>query len=153
MQYKDRGLSFIEVLIVIAIIGLLASFALYGISASREKGRDNARIADLERIHLSLMRYYEACREYPATLDVSAGSGCPSGTTFGSFIPTIPTDPLGASYSYSTSGAGNGYDAYIVRAELETNHVVLIDDLDGSSHAGAALACDDSPNCYYCIGS
>jgi hypothetical protein len=98
-------------------------------------------------------RYYETCREYPATLTVGANNGCPSGTTLGTFIPSIPTDPLGASYTYGTSGSGNGYDAYVARAELERSHAVLTDDLDGNTHDGASLACDDSAQLYYCVGS
>ena len=152
MRNNERAFSLIEVLIVVAIIGTLASIVMYGITGSREKGRDTARIADLETLNLSLLRYFEACREYPSALTTTANNGCPSGTTLGSFIPAIPADPLGASYGYSTSGAGNGYDAYVVRAELETGHAVLVDDVDGSTNDGVTLECDDSPQFYYCIG-
>ena len=126
---------------------------MYSVTEFRERGRDATRIADVERINLSLMRYYEACREYPASLDVSASNGCPSGTTLGTYIPSIPVDPLGASYTYGTSGAGSGYDAYVIRAELEQVNSVLVDDIDGSSHEEVAVACDDSPQLYYCVGS
>jgi len=152
-EKRPQGMSLIEVLSVIAIIGILVTITFSSMDEHRAKGRDTARAADLESINLTLMRYYEACRGYPASLDAFANNGCPSGTTLGTFIASIPTDPLGDTYSYSTSGAGAGHDAYVVRAELETNHAVLADDIDGSSHDGVALGCDDSPQYYYCLGS
>jgi prepilin-type N-terminal cleavage/methylation domain-containing protein len=148
-----NGYTLIELVLVIAIVVILATFGFGSYSEYRAKGRDTARIADIVKIGLAIDMYYEVCREYPATFAVSAGNGCPSGTTLGSYLPSIPTDPLGASYSYSTSGAGNGHDAYVARTELESEHAVLADDIDGATHDGASLDCTDAPQSYYCIGS
>ena len=148
-----KGFTLIELLVVIALIGILGTLGLGSYEDSRAKGRDASRVADMGSLTLALERYYEACREYPATLAVSASNGCPSGTTLGSFTPSIPTDPAGTAYGYATSGAGNGYDAYVLRATLERGHAVLADDIDGSTHDGVSLACDDTSAFYYCLGS
>ena len=158
MQHTVRhsapnGFTLIELALVIGLISLLAVFGFGSYEESRAKGRDAARVADMGPLTIALERYYETCREYPATLVATASNGCPSGTTLGSFIPSIPTDPAGAAYGYATSGAGSGYDAYLLRATLEASHAVLADDIDGSAHDGVNLACDDTPTPYYCLGS
>jgi prepilin-type N-terminal cleavage/methylation domain-containing protein len=153
MRHIHNGYTLIELVLVIAIVSVLATLGFGSYSDYRAKGRDAVRVGDLGKIELAIDMYYETCREYPAALAVTANNGCPSGTTLGSYIPSLPTDPLGASYTYSTSGAGNGHDAYVTRVELELQHVVLIDDIDGATHDGVSLDCADTTDLYYCIGS
>lgn len=46
----DRGFTLVELLAVIAIIGVLSSIVLMGLSGSRAKARDAKRVSDLQNI-------------------------------------------------------------------------------------------------------
>lgn len=59
------GFTLIEVLTVIAIIGILASLGGYTYAAALTRSRDNQRIADLQFIRNGLEQFYLDNREYP----------------------------------------------------------------------------------------
>jgi hypothetical protein len=119
-------------------------------SQPRGEARDRARVTDLKGIALNLDLYKGLCHKYPNSLTLTTSNGCPSGTTLGTFINTIPTDPLGTSYGYATSSTGL---AYVLRASLETALSALTSDFDGATNNGVSLECSDSPTRYYCLGS
>lgn len=121
---QSAGFSLIELMAVIAIIGILSTvmFATYG--TARERARDSRRITDIRQLQLGLELYFEACaRTYPGSLSVSANDGCSGGITFGDFLQTIPDDPQGDPYEYSTTGSN-----YCLGAVLENENHSLIPD-------------------------
>ncbi len=129
-----------ELLVVIAVIGLFAAVILASLNSARTKSRDSKRVVDLKSLRTALEMYYDTCRQYPSTLALATNNGCPSGTTFGSFISVLPIDPLSGSYKYT--GLGNASplscNSYHLGANLEdkTNQS-LSTDIDAS----AATAC------------
>jgi prepilin-type N-terminal cleavage/methylation domain-containing protein len=93
---RKEGFTLIELLVVIAIIGVLASIVLASLNSARRKSRDARRIADIKQIQLALELYFDANNNsYPANLDLLT-SGCGGSAC----IPTVPTDPLSAAYTY-----------------------------------------------------
>jgi general secretion pathway protein G len=95
-----RGFTLVELLVVIAIIGILVGTVVANVTSSRIKARDARRLSDMREVQSSLELYYGDCTEYPATLDVAANNGCVNPINLGSYLPTIPTDPLGGTYGY-----------------------------------------------------
>ncbi len=146
---KINGFTLIELLTVIAIIGILASIVMPNLSDSRKKARDSERVTEISQIALALESYYNACRQYPSSLAITANNGCPSGVTLGTFLTEIPQDPLGSTqpYMYAVNGT---YDTFVIRAKLELNNSALNNDLDVSSVPG--IDCSDNPTFYYCKG-
>jgi prepilin-type N-terminal cleavage/methylation domain-containing protein len=61
----SRGFTLVELVVVIAIIGLLVSVVSVNLSASRAKARDAQRLTQLEQIHLAVEAYREAYGTYP----------------------------------------------------------------------------------------
>jgi len=125
-----KGFTLIEVLTVIAIIGILSAVVLVSMSDSQKKGRDGRRVSDINQIRLALSLYYDAHNSYP--------SGSTASTAFGTvlqnvqseqFITTLPNDPTsGNSYGYVAlpSGcSGTACFGYILAADLEANNAVL----------------------------
>jgi len=111
---KNKGFTFIEVLIVVAIIGILSSIILVGLGSFRNRGRDTRRIADLRETQNGLELYYTKYGYYPAATTwkdlsdtlIAAGIG----------INVIPKDPANDwDYGYCLSGTTN----YVLGAWLE----------------------------------
>ena len=68
---NNKGFTLIEILIVIAIIGLLASVVLVSFPGAMKKARDAQRIHDLDQIRTALILYYGSYGNW-----VGTGSGC-----------------------------------------------------------------------------
>jgi general secretion pathway protein G len=120
-----NGFTLIELLVVIAIIGLLASIILGALSTAQQKGRDTTRIADIRELQSALQLYDQTCHSYPSTLTITANNNCPSGTSLGSFIATVPTDPRsGNAFLYTAFGSGTVCYSYHMGADLETMQTV-----------------------------
>jgi prepilin-type N-terminal cleavage/methylation domain-containing protein len=101
---RGRGFTLVEILIVIAIIGLLSAVVFASLSEARAKSRDNARVSDLKQIELALALYREANGDYPDTgnLGNTDGTGL-----IPAFLPRLPVDPRdGSAYIYTSGSSG-----------------------------------------------
>jgi len=65
MLKTRRGFTLVELLIVIAIIGLLAGGIAVSISYAQKRGRDAQRIADMNSVATALSAYYADNHFYP----------------------------------------------------------------------------------------
>ena len=154
MQQRS-GFTLIEVLIVVFIIGLLASVVLVGLGAFRQRGRDARRVADLRSAQNALELYYAKNNQYPKV----TGSGSQTWTDLETAIKdaniginNIPKDPLGgnATYEYASEDTESP-QSYVLKAALEDkNNQVLKDDIDDSDVFGLDCGSEDN-DAYYCI--
>lgn len=64
---KRAGFTLIEMLVVIAISGVVATVGLYSYQNAREKARNEVRRSDLRTLQLALERYYAVNKKYPST--------------------------------------------------------------------------------------
>ncbi len=120
----------IEILVVITIIGILATLILTNFGPSRAKARDVQRKTDLNQIKTALALYYNVWNEYP---DGSSGSivGCgpatlpPAPCSWGSvwnrdnlvYMKLLPSDALAPSREYSYTSSDN--NSFTIKALLE----------------------------------
>ncbi len=140
MHKKDKGFTLIEMLVVVAVIGLLASLILVGLSGFRTRGRDTRRIADMKEVQNGLEIYYMKNGEYPTATnwieleDALKNVG----------INQIPNDPTPTkTYYYGSDG-----QSYVIGVEIEdqdSNKAMLDKDVDGTIYN---VSCDDP---VYCI--
>ncbi len=63
--YDNSGFTFMELIIVIAILAILSISAYTSFSGGTEKARDTKRLQDLESIKVSLENYQTANKTYP----------------------------------------------------------------------------------------
>ncbi len=104
-----EGFTLIEPLVVIAIISILASTVIIGLSSTRRLARDSRRIADVRQIQSALELYFNKCFVYPGgAIGATAppecnGVGIPGHMVVNPAwgIAKIPADPSsGAAYDY-----------------------------------------------------
>jgi len=128
-----KGFTLIEMLIVVAIVGLLASVVVLGIGNARERARDAKRAGDIRQIQNAAESYYAGGNnQYPNVL-----SDMPGAPEFG---------PTADAYGWEPINAGGMNVGYKVGACLET----------GALATGQAL-CPTGFSCgstfYLCGGS
>lgn len=63
---KQTGFTIIELLIVIAIIGILATLVLTNFQGAQARGRDTTRKSDINSIYQKLEEFYNEKGGYPA---------------------------------------------------------------------------------------
>ncbi len=119
---KTLGFSLIELMVIIAILGLLAGLVSGNFINSLKKGRDAKRKADLEQIQRALEMYYEDNRAYPTTINFGGSICHPEGCSTKNYMQKVPQDPSGSNYGYSSDSNGSYYRLY---ACLENNQQVL----------------------------
>ncbi|OHB22727.1 MAG: hypothetical protein A2939_03900 [Parcubacteria group bacterium RIFCSPLOWO2_01_FULL_48_18] len=121
-QLDQRGFTLIEMLIVISIIGMLASVVLVGSGSFRSRGRDARRLADLHQARTALELYFTGKSGYPNVTGWSAMEGAIINANIGVF--SLSNDPLnvqtGATYDYAPGNcAGSICLNYVMTATLE----------------------------------
>lgn len=94
----QRGYTLIELLLVLAIIGILVTIGLISLQGIREKARDAARAADLSQMRLGLALYFLDHEQYPAPIrEAGVGPDISSSVSDGSiFSPN--SNPLYPGY-------------------------------------------------------
>lgn len=81
--------TLIELLIVIAIIGLLSTLAINSLSESRKKARDAKRLSSMKDIVTALEFYYDSYKQYPGS---TSSYGESEGTCGGWDTSTVDND-------------------------------------------------------------
>ncbi|KKW42882.1 MAG: hypothetical protein UY93_C0007G0011 [Parcubacteria group bacterium GW2011_GWA1_56_13] len=133
-----RGFTLVELLAVVAIIGVLSSIVVVSLGSSKQKSRDNKRVADIKILQLVLSTYYSDNTAYPTSLS----------SLVPGYLPALPRDPRASGtcvsgteascykyYGYrSGSGACNASNPavlYQLGAVFEdTGNEALVDDVD-----------------------
>jgi prepilin-type N-terminal cleavage/methylation domain-containing protein len=127
---KQKAFTLIEFLVVISIIGLLASIVLVSLQGARKKARDVKRAADMEQIYTALNMFFQD----NGCLPITTGSTCPNAggysesnaggwdyssqggfLTFlqtGGYISKVPVDPTNNMTGDTTPGGSFGYRYY-----------------------------------------
>ncbi len=134
--FKQKGFTLIELMVVIAIIGLLASIITVSLVSSKVKGRDAKRVADIRTLQLALETFYNDNGTYPLTLQ----SLTPS------YLPKLPNDPSAALGSDCVNGGEAGCYAYNSFGNSSSCGSVATPVGIYKYHLGAALESNETTN-------
>jgi len=115
----QKGFTLIELLVVIAVIGMLASIVLVSLGPVRKKGRDARRMSDIRQINLAMEMCYpdSACGGLERYLATNAGAN--TVTAIGTYMPSVPKDPLTPTQDYTWTANASPYQYYCVYVKLE----------------------------------
>jgi len=96
-------------LVVIAIIGLLATLSVLSLNNARAKARDAKRVADVKQMMTALELYFNDNQQYTSSL--APGEQIASGTTvYMNVVPTPPTPPVAIqAYTYTATNSNASY--------------------------------------------
>jgi type II secretion system protein G len=112
---RKAGFTLIELMVVIAIIGILASIVTVSLVSARAKGRDAKRIADIRTVQLALEQFYNDNGYYPTTL---------TNTISPTYISTVPTDPsTNAAYIYTSYNLASQANSLCTTFKPSTYHL------------------------------
>lgn len=152
---NNKGFTLIEILIVVAIIGILASIVLVNVRGFRAKGQDARRIADIRTIQNGLELYYSSEGKYPT---VTVFCADPIDMKFADVgVNVLPKDPtLDTCYLYGTDTTGTPPDqSYVLGAVLsDEGHQSLKNDIDGPPIDNFGVDCGLVPpgaDTIYCV--
>ena len=148
---QRRGFTLVELMVVIAIIGILASIITVALGSAKVKSRDAKRVADVKNLQLALSQYYNDNLFYPTQLAQLVSGG---------YLPSLPKDPNASAacagigdaacykyYGYRSGvgtcdilpGSGKNPVSYQIGAVLEDqNNPALVDDVDVFTAPGSA---------------
>ena len=105
-----RGFTFMEIMLVVVIIGILAAIVVPNIFHHGETARENATKQQIEGIKTALQLYYLRVGEFPTTNQgLAALKTCPSDVDpnkWGTrpYLERIPKDSWGNDFIYRSPG-------------------------------------------------
>lgn len=117
------GFTLVELIVVVAIIGFIASAILVGLTATQLDARDKRRISDLRQIEAALNLYYSRYNSFPSEASGANGNMSTNAiflNAVGPFLQGAPIDPVkySGTYFYYYDGKHNcgGKDQVVIFA-------------------------------------
>lgn len=113
--HKTNGFSFIELMVVIVIIGLLTSVVAINVLPSQDKAMGEKAKADVAILTQAIEMYRMDNLRYPSTdegLDVLKPRNGQQG-----YIKALPKDPWNNQYQYVIPGEKGIFDIYSLGAD------------------------------------
>jgi general secretion pathway protein G len=106
------GFTLIEIMVVILILGLLATIVVQSLRGATDKAKRVKAQADIAEIKTGLDRYYLDAGSYPTSDQglnslvsaPSSGGNVPPNYESGGYLQSIPKDPWGNPYYYQSDG-------------------------------------------------
>ncbi|HIE50684.1 MAG TPA: prepilin-type N-terminal cleavage/methylation domain-containing protein [Armatimonadetes bacterium] len=99
---KRQGFTLIEMLIVIVVIGVLASIIVPKLFGAASQAKQKARLADIQELQNAVNLYEADYGSWPANLTVLTTTNRPGTST--PYLDSVPTDPVtGEAFQYDAN--------------------------------------------------
>jgi len=127
---QSKGFTLVELVVVIAIIGILSSIVLASMDGARQSARDAKRVADIKNIQVALALFYADNNRYPTNIYSASPVGLAP-----TYMSTVPKNPDNTVYKYTAIHSPNSAPSTSLNCTLNT--AVFY-------HLGAALESDNT---------
>src|SRR3989338_5790077 len=118
LKFKFNGFTLIEIILVIALIGILAGLFMANVFSSLARGRDSRRKQDLRAVAQALELYYNDNNRYPDDLPAGNESFTHPNDPGSIYLQKTPVDPsTKIRYCYETEDGSS----YRITTNLENN--------------------------------
>ncbi len=121
---KPAGFTLVELMVVIVIIGLLATVVAINVLPSQDRAMVEKARADVSVLEQALETYRLENLAYPRTengldalVSAPAGLARPERYRSGGYIRRLPVDPWGNAYQYRQPGQRSAFDVYSLGAD------------------------------------
>ncbi|MBD1558635.1 type II secretion system major pseudopilin GspG [Vibrio sp. S9_S30] len=123
---KQSGFTLLEVMVVVVILGILASFVVPNLLGNKETADQQKAITDIVALENALDMYKLDNSVYPTTDQglealVSKPSASPEPRNYrdGGYIRRLPNDPWGNEYQYLSPGDNGTIDVFTLGADAQ----------------------------------
>jgi len=152
----EFGFTLLELLVVVVILGILASVGLGQFYTAQKRGRDAQRKENLSSLKKALEMYYNDYGQYPLESDglikvgesvLDWGDEFSDGKTI--YMKQLPKDPAnGLKYFYESDDSGSYFKLYSFLEHGEDQ------DIGGSYNSTDCDASEETTReCNYCLAS
>ncbi|MBF9001879.1 MULTISPECIES: type II secretion system major pseudopilin GspG [Vibrio] len=120
---KQSGFTLLEVMVVVVILGILASVVVPNLLGNKEKADQQKAITDIVALENALDMYKLDNSVYPTTdqgleaLVKKPSSPEPRNYRDGGYIKRLPNDPWGNAYQYLSPGDKGTIDVFTLGAD------------------------------------
>jgi general secretion pathway protein G len=111
-----KGFTIVEIIIVITVIGILATIAIVSYNGAQVRARNATRLNDMKAVEELLETYFAQHREYPKTtnnpqsnwkaIDVYTDKNCPNGSSQADWVPGLADNLPQSDQSYAVGVDG-----------------------------------------------
>ena len=116
-QRRDAGFTLVEVMVVIVIIGLLATVVMINVLPSQDRAmREKAR-ADIAVLEQAIETFRLETLRFPTAAEGLQALVAPPNGRDGGYIRRLPADPWGNPYQYAFPGEKGRFDIYSFGAD------------------------------------
>ncbi|WP_194090134.1 type II secretion system major pseudopilin GspG [Vibrio hibernica] len=116
---KQKGFTLLEVMVVVVILGILASFVVPNLLGNKEKADQQKAVTDIVALENALDMYKLDNSVYPTTdqglealVNKPTGSPEPRNYRNDGYIRRLPKDPWGGDYQYLSPGDKGNIDVF-----------------------------------------
>jgi prepilin-type N-terminal cleavage/methylation domain-containing protein len=140
------GFTLVELLIAMAILGILSVLGMANFQSARIKARDISKKSDLQTIAKSLEAYVNDHRTYPDSdfgkIVCQTGTVCNWGEPFVDenntiYTSRLPSDQSGSTYYYESSGT-----SFTLYAHLENTNDPALDTSITQTCGSSSILCN-----------
>ncbi|EEZ01118.1 general secretion pathway protein G [Vibrio sp. RC586] len=120
---KQTGFTLLEVMVVVVILGILASFVVPNLLGNKEKADQQKAVTDIVALENALDMFKLDNSVYPTTdqgleaLVTKPTNPEPRNYRDGGYIKRLPKDPWGNDYQYLSPGDKSNIDVFTLGAD------------------------------------